>query len=469
MRRIILGLITIIGAGAVIVSGATGAFFSDTETSVGNTFAAGTIDLKVDNKSYYNGVANSNLTWQLDDLPGHLFFNFLDLKPDDEGEDTISLHVENDAWACMDVTLTSNNDVSSNEPELGSGDTQDDLNNNWDGELAQNIQMFWWADDGDNVLEDDETANGQGISGGIQTLMNLASTTGAFSVALADSDDNVWGTPGPMPANTEAYIAKAWCFGALTLSPLAIGTGVNPSANSGILCDGANLNNETQTDGATLDVQFEAIQSRHNPDFQCEECTFDILVDLLIDGRFETPEVPGSGQWDVFASVAGGWTVEWRGDIPASFGLQTRPVIANLELHEGVLGAAFEGDQYAELDTDWGGPSDSGNGEPASVSIYRNFATVPGANYTLKYHFSPRPNTVAADNNLEVKVEGTSLDTTGPTAGGGAISWSERTVNFIAGDASTEIRFTDLGTANSLGTFLDNVRLYQTSCPSRIL
>ena len=52
MRRIIFGLITIVGAGAVIASGMTGAFFGDTETSVGNTFAAGAIDLKVDNESF---------------------------------------------------------------------------------------------------------------------------------------------------------------------------------------------------------------------------------------------------------------------------------------------------------------------------------------------------------------------------------------------------------------------------------
>ena len=43
---------------AIIAVGATGAFFSDTETSTGNTFAAGAIDLGVDNTSYYNGQPN---------------------------------------------------------------------------------------------------------------------------------------------------------------------------------------------------------------------------------------------------------------------------------------------------------------------------------------------------------------------------------------------------------------------------
>ncbi len=289
MRRIILSLIFIGGAAAVIASGATGAFFSDTESSTGNTFAAGSIDLKVDNDSYYNGnrcteveenvwqwvgtapypVSGTTCTtsWNLDDLSnGRLFFNFTDLKPDDESEDTISLHVQNDAWACMDVSLTSNDDRSSSEPELVDGDTPENINNTWDGELAQNLQFFWWADDGDNVYEADE----QTVSSGIQTLFALASTTGPFSVALADSEHNVWtDIPGPVIANTTTYIAKAWCFGNLSLSPVAEGGGVNPSIASGITCDGTALNNLTQTDGATLDIAFRAIQSRNNPNFLC--------------------------------------------------------------------------------------------------------------------------------------------------------------------------------------------------------
>src|SRR3989338_7486097 len=177
MRRIIIGLITIVGAGAMVISGATGAFFSDTETSQGNTFTAGAIDLEIDNDSYYNGNRCTNVDteetplWQWQgnapypvpgtecttsfepsNLDGLLFFDFRDLKPDDEGEDTISIVVQNDAWACMDLTLTSDDDVSTTEPE-GQVDVQEDINDAWDGELADAIQMFWWADDGDNVYE----------------------------------------------------------------------------------------------------------------------------------------------------------------------------------------------------------------------------------------------------------------------------------------------------------------------------
>jgi len=267
----------VIIAVAALAVGATTAFLSDTETSSGNTFAAGAIDLKIDNESYYNGVLNELTSWTLADLPnGKLFFNFLDLKPDDEGEDTISLHVnDNDAYLCMDVVLTSNDDKSSNEPELDAGDLPEDINNTWDGELAQNLQMFWWADDGDNVYEVGENP----ITNGVQTVTNMFGPDHSFSVPLADSLNNIWtpNAPGPVPGDTTVYIAKAWCFGTLGLAPLAqdnAGTDgplLPNRVGTGVTCDGTGLGNITQTDGVTLDLAFRAVQSRHIPDYVCND------------------------------------------------------------------------------------------------------------------------------------------------------------------------------------------------------
>ena len=56
MKKILLslGVIAVVG---IVVAGATGAFYNDTETSTGNIFTAGSIDLKVDHlKQTYNGV-----------------------------------------------------------------------------------------------------------------------------------------------------------------------------------------------------------------------------------------------------------------------------------------------------------------------------------------------------------------------------------------------------------------------------
>ena len=299
MKQILMsaGLAAVL-AGAVI--GGTGAFFSDSETASGNTFAAGVIDLMVDNESYYNGNKCADVdagegenwqwvgqatypvpgtpcttSWNVSNLDvGHLFFNFLDLKPDDEGEDTISLHVDsNDAWACMDISLTSNDDNSTTEPE-----SMVDATNTpsvWDGELAQNLEFVWWADDGDNVLEVGEGL----VSDGVETLMDLASTTGAFSLALADSENNVWtgGDDTPVEGGSTAYIAKAWCLGTLTEARVAqdgqgaIGTNGPQARGTGIACEGEDLGNILQTDGATLDISFRTMQARHNPEFLCDE------------------------------------------------------------------------------------------------------------------------------------------------------------------------------------------------------
>ena len=48
-KKIILSL-SVIGVVAAIAVGGTIAYFSDTETSVGNTFTAGTIDISLDPK-----------------------------------------------------------------------------------------------------------------------------------------------------------------------------------------------------------------------------------------------------------------------------------------------------------------------------------------------------------------------------------------------------------------------------------
>src|SRR3989344_5752727 len=235
MKKILLSLSMIVFVGAVVI-GATGAFFSDTETSTGNTFTAGAIDLGVDNHSYYNGRLNEGTTWRVDydisDEGGRQFFNFSDLKPGNWGEDTISLHVNNnDSYLCADVTLTSNNDNDVTEPEddealendTPSTDPDDDP---WDGELANHIKWYWWADDGDNVFEcvmegdqGDEECNSQ--VPGSETLLSgsgnafpNASQTFSSTVTLADSNYNVWGdNPTPLPGDSVRFIAKAWCFG----------------------------------------------------------------------------------------------------------------------------------------------------------------------------------------------------------------------------------------------------------------
>ena len=108
MKKVIISL-SIIAAAAAIAVGATTAFFSDTETSTGNTFTAGSIDLTVDNTQHYNGnvcvkadtteptyIWKGNAaypvpgtscdgTWAATDLGVEKFFNYADVKPGEIG------------------------------------------------------------------------------------------------------------------------------------------------------------------------------------------------------------------------------------------------------------------------------------------------------------------------------------------------------------------------------------------------
>ena len=255
--------------------GATNAIFSDDEASTGNTFTAGAVDLTVDNESYYNGELNEGTTWlearNLDDGAGpaggeYLFFNFGDVKPGDWGEDTISLHVDdNDSWLCIDVTLTSDDDNGFTEPEESDGDTTDGVG---EGELADAIDFMWWADDGDNVYEDDEDLLPAGPLGNLEVGETAV-------VALADSSGNIWDEEGPLPGDSVRFIGKAWCLGDMNSDPVAQDgegkTGSNGPLDrgTGFTCDGSGVNNITQTDSMTADIVFYAEQARHNGEFLC--------------------------------------------------------------------------------------------------------------------------------------------------------------------------------------------------------
>lgn len=158
--RILLSIASIAAAAALIV-GATFAFFTDTETSEDNVFAAGELDLKVDYDCYYNIVANGQPncpfepnTWELTDLGlQHKFFDFDDVKPGDFGEGTISLHVfDNDAWGWFSVDETDDSDVTCTEPESEDPDDPECVLPSpvpGNGELQEALLFSVWLDQGE--------------------------------------------------------------------------------------------------------------------------------------------------------------------------------------------------------------------------------------------------------------------------------------------------------------------------------
>jgi len=219
-----------------------------------------------------------------------------------------------------------------------------------------------------------------------------------------------------------------------------------------------------------LDLKVDHKYASYNGNACVTDCVENVNTNLILNGSFEVPEVTDAAKWQIFASGSSGlvWTVEWEGG-PATYGGRSRPEPALVEYHEGVLGLAQNGDQYAELDSDWFGPADPLNGEPALVRIYQNVATTFGKQYKLHYYFAPRPNTASTENILYVRINGVQVQQQGPVSGGsGPILWTEYTYIFTASGASTKIEFAGGGTNDSLGVFLDNVSVSPMDCDYQI-
>jgi len=254
MKRLLMSLM-VIGVVSATAIGASRAFFTDVERSEGNTFTAGELNLKIDSQCTYNGQLSDQCgSWELKDLvpTADKFFNFTDIKPGDWGENTISFHVvNNDAWACLNISNVSNLENTRTDLETAAGDTSDEV-----GELAQHVYFTAWNDlNGNNVWEAGENLLFTNKFGPASDVLDGRTYT------LADSTT---GTPipgGPIddPSKT-TYIGLEWCFGTME---------VNESTHV-IACDGSNENNVTQTDSFSANVSFEVVQARNNPNFRCE-------------------------------------------------------------------------------------------------------------------------------------------------------------------------------------------------------
>ncbi len=311
MKKILLSVGTLAVVGAIVV-GATGSFYGDTEKSTGNTFTAGSIELKVDSTSHYNGMictknggdtyqwmpengtqppyypeygSPCDGTWSETDLKEGIqkFFNFSDLKPGDEGEDTISLHVyDNDAWGQFVITSTRDADNTCTGPETDAEATSTGTGTvcsapDGNGEIDNNLVFLGWLDQGLIPGFQNIGPNGRPVEGNVpdptegnnipdygepvfwewETIGNLEhnigeALSGAYLLYCENNDSvsadghNNYGLchglaqDGRMVGSTTYYFGLAWEF------PLETG-------------------NEAQTDEYTADLTFQVEQHRNNP------------------------------------------------------------------------------------------------------------------------------------------------------------------------------------------------------------
>ena len=174
-------------------------------------------------------------------------------------------------------------------------------------------------------------------------------------------------------------------------------------------------------------------------------------TELIWNGGFEKPVVNTNQKWNIYDSNA--TDLEWKAEWVRPAGA---PDVAKVELHRNSVSAnwvANGGEQYTELDSDWGGPTSNQTGEDASIKLYQDIPTTPGKQYTISFATSPRPGQVAADNQIEV------------TAG----DLTEVVNNTVipAAGSTTRVQFTDLGPGNSFGGFLDDVSVVE-DCTSTV-
>lgn len=230
-------------ATATVVAVAVLLAYSAARSSEGYTFAQSNgFNLTIDSQASYNGVPVPNATWALKNLtPGSdKFFNFSDIKPGDQGENTISLHVNMNAFACLDFTNLQNAENGINEPESH-------VDGSSSGELAQEMEFFAWRDDGDNLFEVGESPLFGPASA--QTVLNNKKYT------LADSN------AGPsLTASSTAYVGIMWCAGDLAVNIVTAVTS----------CDPTTMANEAQTDSFSVDIAFRAATVDQG-DFRCQD------------------------------------------------------------------------------------------------------------------------------------------------------------------------------------------------------
>lgn len=246
---------TLVFAGALVAS-ATGAFFSDIETSNGNTFTAGSIDLSVGSNftSLANGSGSVALT---NDVNGAVLYTFTDLKPGDSGEGAFPLSVSsNEAYACARSTIDSMPDNGINEPEGEAGDITDGADA---GELQNFLQFAIYADQNSNNQYDLGEPLNVNQFGGDSNGFTAAEISAAGWIPVADpTAPNTWLTIASLTPSTTYNAGFMYCFGNFD-SDGDCNLVANPSDNL------------AQTDGVGGSIEFMAVQTRNNGVFSCSE------------------------------------------------------------------------------------------------------------------------------------------------------------------------------------------------------
>lgn len=163
---------------------------------------------------------------------------------------------------------------------------------------------------------------------------------------------------------------------------------------------------------------------------------------LLVNGGFESTAV-ANGSWVNVTSTAG-WT--WLSGPGTGF-----------EIRNNIAGAAQEGRNYIELDT---------NGNTLIGQYLDNLSA--GTRYDLSFWYAPREYQAASTNGLQVFWNGTLLEATLTGLGGSGNDWRQHQYRVTAQAGRNLLGFAAVGSSDSLGGNLDNVSLNNVPEPGSL-
>jgi len=205
MKTVLMSLLAVALIGG-LVGGGLFAYFSDTETSTGNTFEAGVIDLKIYNpwpQGQGSWIDNPPAITELDKMfPNAVYeMDCTDIKPCHEGK--IQLNVKNAGInpGTLDITFANlvSNENACTEPEAlvdgtcgdpgpGEGELCDNLMVQvWftkDGGVADDGDGGWTAPDADDELVIDWTSLSDLAAAGATRLGNMPENSGEKTIHI---------------------------------------------------------------------------------------------------------------------------------------------------------------------------------------------------------------------------------------------------------------------------------------------
>jgi len=161
-------------------------------------------------------------------------------------------------------------------------------------------------------------------------------------------------------------------------------------------------------------------------------------ANLIINGSFEDPDI-ATGTWSVHNAITG-WSTTGAG----------------VEIRDNVAGTAYDGQQFAELDSDYATNTNS--------SISQNVMTTIGQSYLLSFAYSPRINQPANTNGIDVYWNNALLDSV-TAIGGSTHNWTVFEY-IVSGTGSDILKFAATGLDDSLGGSLDAVSVSAVPIPA---